>query len=223
MLVDDAQVAAQQVADVAAQFDGYVESSSVGGSAPNEFSDDSMSERDAAWVSIRVPAESLTEVMDAVTATGKLVRSSTSQQDVTTITIDLRARIEAAQASVDRLTSLVAESESVADLIAAESALAERQGQLESYQQELKFYDQQVAMSTVSVQLSENPSPASAEPAGFIDGVRAGWNGLVVALNAVVIALGFILPWLAIAAAVALVIWLIRRRTRNRATNIPAE
>ena len=59
----------------------------------------------------------------------------------------------------------------------------------------------------------------------FSDGLLAGWNGLVVSVNALVIAVGFILPWIAVAGVVVLVIWLIRRarRTRMAAGEPPAE
>ena len=49
------------------------------------------------------------------------------------------------------------------------------------------------------------------------DGLMAGWNGLIVSLNALVVAVGFVLPWAAIAGAVVLVVWLVRRaRARRR-------
>lgn len=108
---------------------------------------------------------------------------------------------------------------SVADLIAAESALSERQSQLESYQQQLKSLDEQVALSTVHVELSKRTAATQADPAGFGDGLLAGWNGLVVTLNALVVAVGFLLPWLVIAGVVLLVVLLIRRRVRR--TRVP--
>ncbi len=66
------------------------------------------------------------------------------------------------------------------------------------------------------MQLTKASAPTTADPAGFGDGLLAGWNGLVVSLNALVIALGFILPWLALAGVVVLLVWLLRRTRRNR-------
>jgi hypothetical protein len=129
--------------------------------------------------------------------------------------VDLRARVDAARASVKRLTELMSKSGSVADLIAAESALSERQAQLESYEQQLKSLDEQVAMSSIRVQLTERTTATAADPAGFGDGLLAGWNGLMVSLNALVVAFGFLLPWLVPIGVILLVIWLIRRRRRR--------
>ncbi|WP_135805156.1 DUF4349 domain-containing protein, partial [Salmonella enterica] len=68
----------------------------------------------------------------------------------------------------------------------------------------------------LTVDLSRADAPAAADPAGFGDGLRAGWNGLVVSLNALVVAFGFLLPWLAVAAVVVLIVWLVRRGRRRR-------
>ncbi len=149
-----------------------------------------------------------------------MISSSTAKQDVTAVAIDLQARVDSTRASVERLTQLMAQSGSVSELIEAEVALTDRQAQLESYEQQLAALDDQVAMSSLQVQLTRAAAPTTAEPSGFGDGLLAGWNGLVVSLNALVIALGFLLPWLAVAAVVILVVWLIRRarrRARRRA------
>ena len=80
-------------------------------------------------------------------------------------------------------------------------------------------------MSTLSVTLVPDTEPVEADPAGFTDGLAAGWNGLVATLNGIVIALGFLLPWLAVAAVVALIVWgvvrLVRGRRRRRADAAP--
>ena len=111
------------------------------------------------------------------------------------MTLDLQARVDAAQASVDRLTQLMSQAGSLADLIAAESALAERQATLESYQQQLKYYDEQVAMSTLTVTLTEPSKPwRRTRPGSATVWPRDGTPGR--AVNGIVIAIGFLMPWL---------------------------
>src|SRR5690606_7492538 len=116
---------------------------------------------------------------DELAGLGEVTATNISRQDVTEQTVDLQARIDAAQASVDRLTELMTQAQNVGDLIAAESALAERQATLESYQQQLEMLDDQVAMSTLPVTVLPRVVPVTADPAGFGDGLAAGWNGLV--------------------------------------------
>lgn len=230
--------AADAVAAAAEAAGGYVESLSVDGSASESGAGAAGVQGDAmtimpypgpssgTWVTVRVPADRLPSVMSAIGDLGDVTASQISRQDVTTQAVDLRARVESAQASVARLTELMAQAGSLADLIAAESALAERQAELESWQQQLAYLDQQVAMSSLTVSIVVPAEAVEADPAGFGDGLAAGWNGLIATLNGIVIALGFLLPWLAVAAVVGLAVWLglrgIRRRRRG-ATPPPAD
>ena len=229
--VEDVDAAARTVADTAAAHGGYVESMSIGSDgtvypvdpaqtdSSGMISPDVMpypAPTDGAWITVRVPADQLTDVLGSLDDLGSVTATNVGRQDVTSQTVDLQARIDAAQASVDRLTTLMGQAQSVSDLIAAESALSERQALLESYQQQLKMLDDQVAMSTLSVTLTPEVEPVTADPAGFGDGLAAGWNGLVATLNGIVVAIGFLIPWLAVAAVAGFIVWLIVRAVRRR-------
>lgn len=227
VVVDDIAAAVTQITDAAESRDGYVESMSIGQSgqvmpvdpATGMVYDSTMpypATPDGAWITVRVPADGLQSLVDQLSGLGEVTASSVNRQDVTEVTLDLQARVDAAQASVDRLTELMAQAGSLSDLIAAESALAERQATLESYQQQVKYYDEQVAFSTLTVSLTEPVETVVADPAGFGDGLAAGWNGLVATLNGIVIAIGFLIPWILVLAVIGLIVWgivaLVRRR-----------
>ncbi len=229
--VAEVGAATRAIGNAAIAHGGYVESMSVGTDGtvgPVSPTDggivyDTMpypSPTEGAWITVRVPADELPKLVDELGDVGEVTATNLNRQDVTAQTVDLQARIDAAQASVDRLTELMARAQNVSDLIAAESALSERQALLESYQQQLKMLDDQVAMSTLSVSVVPETEPVTADPAGFGDGLAAGWNGLVATLNGIVVAIGFLLPWLAVAAVVALAVWgivrLVRRPRRTR-------
>ncbi|WP_431072983.1 DUF4349 domain-containing protein [Microbacterium phyllosphaerae] len=224
--VKDVGDAAAALSALAESHGGFVESTEIGQSvAVDGTAEPAPSDPGYGWISIRVPSADLAAVIDELADSGEVLSSSISKQDVTSTAIDLRARVDATRASVQRLTELMSQTGTVAELIEAEVALTDRQAQLESYEQQLASLDDQVAMSSLQVQLTRATPPTTADPAGFGDGLLAGWNGLVVSLNALVVAVGFILPWLALAGAVVLVIWLIRRarRTRRAAGEPPAE
>lgn len=215
--VDEIAEAADAIAVLAEERGGYVESTEVGRSASvDETSEPVPGSSGYGWISIRVPSADLPAVIDALDESGEVLSSSISRQDVTDVAVDLRARVDATRASVQRLTELMAQSGTVAELIEAEVALTDRQAQLESYEQQLASIEDQVAMSSLQVQLTRTTPTTAADPAGFGDGMLAGWNGLIVSLNALVIAVGFVLPWLAIVGVVLLIVWLIRRSRRSR-------
>ncbi|MGA7148068.1 MAG: DUF4349 domain-containing protein [Microbacterium sp.] len=226
VIVDDVTAAARVIGNSAVAYGGYVESMTVGTSGQMVPIDpqsgvvyDSMPypyTPDGAWITVRVPSEDLPAVVDELADVGEVTASSINRTDVTEQAVDLRARIQAAEASVDRLLQLMAEATSVADLIAAESALSERQATLESYQQQLTMLESQVAMSSLTVTLVPVVETVEADPAGFGDGFAAGWNALIATLNGIVIALGFLIPWLVVAAVAALVVWAIIRLVRRR-------
>lgn len=217
--VKDIADAADAIGALAESRGGYVESTEIGRNiAVDDTSAPAPAPADSGygWISIRVPSADLPAVIDELAESGDVVSSSISQQDVTSTAIDLRARIDATRASVERLSELMSQTGSVAELIEAEVALTERQGQLESYEQQLASLEDQVAMSSLTVQLTRTAAATTADPAGFSDGLFAGWNGLVASMNALVIAVGFILPWLALGGLVLLIVWIVRRSRRSR-------
>lgn len=217
--VKDIADAAADIGALAERYDGYVESTEIGKSIAVDGTSESAPADDAyGWISVRVPSADLAAVIEDLADSGDVLSSSISKQDVTSTAIDLRARVDATRASVTRLTELMSQTGTVAELIEAEVALTDRQAQLESYEQQLAALDDQVAMSSLQVELTRTTPPTTADPAGFADGLLAGWNGMVVSLNALVVAVGFVLPWLALAGAVVLVVWLIRRARRPHRT-----
>ena len=73
-------------------------------------------------------------------------------------------------------------------------------------------------MSTLTVTLTEPVETVEADPAGFGDGLAAGWNGLVATLNGIVIAIGFLIPWLLVIAVIGGIVWGIVTLVRRRKT-----
>lgn len=224
--VTDVRRAADALAELAQKHGGFVESQQIGSSrAPASADGIVPAPVGDGWVTLRVPAADLPAVMDALRSEGTVLATSIGQNDVTATTTDLHAQVDSLTASVQRLTQLMSQATSVSDLLTAETALTERQGQLQSAQQQLKDLESQVDMSSVQVTLVRQ-APAAADPAGFGDGLAAGWQGLIVSLNALVIALGFLLPWLVVAAVVVLLVWgvvRIRRAGRARRAAPPAD
>lgn len=85
-----------------------------------------------AVVTARVPAERYEAVVDALSDFGEVVAQSTQATDVTQERVDLQARRDALQTSIDRLTELMTGADSVEDLLRAEEMLTQRQGELDS-------------------------------------------------------------------------------------------
>lgn len=213
VIVDDVLAATDELGDLADAHHGYVEAMGTGGGRDDDAT--------YGWVSLRIPSDELDAARKTLTGLGDVTSVEVSEDDVTSQAIDLKARIDALEASVDRLTELMAKAGSVGDLLEAEQALSDRQADLEAYQRELDHLSDQVSMSTLRVDLTTSNSAASADPAGFGDGFLSGWNGLIAFANGLVVAVGFLLPWVGALVVAWLVVWgiirIVRRRRRRRA------
>ncbi|MCK6209758.1 DUF4349 domain-containing protein [Georgenia sp. EYE_87] len=211
VVVDDPAAAADEVAALAERAGGRVDQRN--GQAAGAEGTDS---RPSAWLTVRIPADQLSTVLDQLEAVGEVRQLSQDSTDVTSTTRDLDARITALRTSVDRLLGIMADADDSTALIAAESAISERQAELESLQSERAHLADQVAMSTLRVELVARDDPVVVNAGGFVGGLRTGWDALVTALDGLLVGLGVLLPWLVvIGVPAAAVLWFARRRRRT--------
>jgi hypothetical protein len=187
----------------------------AGGSLFRQRSD--LDGRRAVTAVFKVPPERFTAVLDALGELGTVRQRQVDASDVTGQVVDLEARAAAARTSVERLRALLAESGTVGDLLTVERELATREGQLESLDGQLAALRDRVERATVTVRFNAPARPAADEPRdlpGFLRGLSAGAGAF---RDMVVIgggALGFALPFLALAAVAALPV-IVRRRQRH--------
>lgn len=176
-----------------------------------------------ASITLRVPSDDLTAVIEDLAELGTVLEVSQSSEDVTQQVVDLDARIEALRTSTDRLREIMAESSDSADLLEAEQALSERQADLESYLSQRERLADQVAMSTLTVQLDPTGTPAHVEASGFVGGLATGWNALLSFLSTVLVIAGTLVPWAGAIGVPAVVVLALLRRRRRRRTVAVAE
>jgi len=175
-----------------------------------------------ASVTVRVPATALDRVMDEVSALGTVTQRRTQATDVTDQMVDLDARVASQQASVDRIRALLARAESIGDIASIESQLSQREGELDSLKNRLAALKGKVALSTLSVTIDgPGMSPPPSEPPGFLAGIAAGWNSMLRVLVVVGAVLGFLIPYVPLAAIIVAIVWALRRTVRRR-TPAPA-
>jgi hypothetical protein len=166
-----------------------------------------------AWLVVRVPAAGLDRLVDDLAATGTVLARSGRTEDATEQIVDLDSRVATQQASVTRVRALLAQATSIGDIVAIESELAHREADLDSLTRRLAALKDQVALSTLTVELRTAPAPVPVTPApGFGAGLGAGWSGLKVIGSGLATAAGFLLPFLPVLAVAAGVVWAVRRR-----------
>ncbi len=161
---------------------------------------------------LRVPADALDRTTEQVAGIGTVLDRSSSVLDATEEVVDLDARVASGRAGVDRIRALLAQADTIGDVVAIESELASREADLDSLTARLTARRDQVATSTLTVDLRvPGGGGPDDEPPGFLSGLGAGWVGLQ-ALGA---AVGFVIPFLPVVAVLVAVAWWVRRRSRG--------
>lgn len=210
LTVKDPITAAQTAADITEEAGGRVDSRTENPSVDGRPS--------SANLVLRIPADELDNAVVELKKLGTVNRVSLNSTDITQQTQDIEARITSLQTSVDRLLSLMAKATDTTDLIAIESALSQRQSELEGLQAQRDYLADQVDFSTISLELYSEGTVDPPDPDNFWDGLVAGWNALMSALGGALVAVGFLLPWLAvlgaIGAIVLLIVWLSTRKRK---------
>jgi hypothetical protein len=191
--------------------------SGVGGFVASEQSEDTLS-----TFTLKVPAPALEGLMGQLAGTGQVTARSEQADDVTDQVADLQGRLETEQASVNRVRALMAQASSVGDVVTIEDELTQREADLDSLQKRLASVSGQVAMSTLTVELTPAPGARPAGHGGFLGGLAAGWHALGVASGALLAAIGMALPFLVLIAVLGGLALLGRRIVRRRRSAPPA-
>jgi hypothetical protein len=194
--------------DAATAFGTWVESQ--GGRVDHRADQDGQT-----FLTVRVPSVGTSAAIDYLGTLGEVESTSITRSDVTSQIVDLDARIAALQTSIARLTEILNQANTTADVVAAESNLTQRQAELDGLTAQRAALGEQVELSSVDVTFSETPTTASVEPDGFLGGLRTGWNSVVETVNGIVTAAGVAAPWLGIALVLGGGFWIVTRRRRR--------
>lgn len=178
-------------------------------------------------MSIRVPVDQFDYVMDAIAEMSvEVINSNESAQDVTEEYVDLEGRIEALEASRDRLLELMADAEFTEDLLRAEAELTVREAELEALQGRLNYLAESARLSRIYIDLQPyelyEPIDTSWKPA---ETLRYAIEDLIDSLQGfadfMIVFVILVLPWLVF---FGLIIWVVvaavrRRRSKRKSTS----
>jgi hypothetical protein len=186
LVVGNVIQARDDIAQLAARFDGYVVSSQISGEE----------EEMRGWISIRVPDEKFDQALTELRNLAVRVKSeSTNSQDVTQEYTDLQARLNNAEATEKQYLALLEKATDVEDILKIYDSLSRVRQEIEQIKGQMQYLERTASMSLISVQLEPQ---ATAKPL-----VHAGWSALE-ALKSAVRGIVIFGQWLVI-----LAIWLL--------------
>jgi hypothetical protein len=214
LVVEDFDAAEAQLLTLVKDRRGYVARSDLQGTPG--------SPRTGTWT-VRVPARTFEDFLDAVAKLGELRHCTTDSEDITDAYYDLQAHIKNDETREEGLRTLYRDKASTGkleDLLAIDRELSAVRGKIDSQKGQLQRWDKQVAFSTATVTMRDRR--------GYVPPVQASFGGTVgqtfsSSLDAlvsfgkmVVLAAVAVAPWLAVLAVLAAPVWFGRRRLFRR-------
>lgn len=131
-----------------AEFNGYVEYSDI-------FNDTEYRNNRDAYLTIRIPADKLDAFTSLVSEIGTVTNKSTSVEDITLQYVDTESHIKALRTEEETLLRLLEEAKDLDDVLVLQARLTEIRYQLESYESQLRSYDNLVNYATVELDVHE--------------------------------------------------------------------
>lgn len=159
---------------------------------------------------LRVPSDRFEQAMRDLREIGAVRGESIGTEDVGQEFVDLEARLRNLRAQEAVLLRLMDEAESIQDTIRVQSELTKIQLEVEQIEGRLRYLRDQTSLATISVQLSE-AGVASSEPGP----IGRAWDRALEAALALVAGAITVMGVAVPLGLLALVVWLVARRTRR--------
>jgi hypothetical protein len=199
-----------QVTQIARANGGYVLSTETHGSG-------------SGTLVLRIPAKHFDQAVLAVRKLGTVTSSQTTGKDVTAQYIDNQARLQILEARKAVLMTLMSKATTIDQIIRVQNQLDAVQLNIEQIQGQLRYLDNQVAESTLTVDLREKDVQTAVAKPNEIRNPSLGRaldravQGFLNVLATVIVGLGYLIP-IAILAVLVLLVVTLTRRNRRRAT-----
>lgn len=214
---EDLDAVLKQIDGRIAELSGYVESSNVrNGSAY------SGKRYRSAEMTIRIPAKDLETFINKVGEVSNIVSSRKTVDDITLKYVSTESRMKALQTEEARLLELLAQAETMDDLLTIESRLTDVRTELEQVTSALRVFDNQVDYATIHLYIDEVTEYTEVtEPETVWQRIAAGFTkslkGVGKFFRELFVFLIVASPYLVLIAAIALgVIFLIRFSVRRK-------
>jgi len=148
------------------QLGGYVESSNTSGRKYGYSNDMRYGN-----IVARVPKEKLDEFINAINDNSNVVNKEVATENVTLQYVETQSHKKALEIEQERLLALLEKVETLEDIITLETRLSSVRYELESYESQLRTYDNLVEYSTITLSIQEVERMTS-----LIEDKKTVWN-----------------------------------------------
>jgi len=153
LAVDDPEASAGRIQAMAEAMGGYVVSLNM-----YQTTLDNGAKVPQGSITVRVPAERLTEALDQIKAetSQDVLNENINSQDVTADYTDLSSQLRNLEAAEEQLQEIMDEATKTEDVLAVYSKLVATRGDIELIKGKMQYYEQAAALSSVQVELYAN-------------------------------------------------------------------
>ena len=183
-------------------------------------------------LTIRIPAEDVDAFTEDMAGIANVISTDLRREDITLTYVATESKVTALKTEETRLLELLAQAETMSDLLEIEARLSDVRYELESHTSRLRRLDNQVDYATVYLYISEvqEYTPVAEKTVGqrirdgFVASIRGLKDGFVDFVVWVLANSPYLIVWgLILAAAVIAVRKLPKRSTRRKAKKEPQE
>lgn len=197
--------------------EGYFESSSMSGS-----SYDAIDKSRSASFTARIPEDKLAAYVQKLKESGNVLSENSYVKDVTLEYTDVESRKHALTAERDRLYELLSQAASTEAILSIQQRIGEIDSQLESYESQLRHFDNSVSYSTVNLYVMEVREFRAAQSDSFLQRVKTGFKnsayfGIELCTTVLVLLLGLSPIWIPVLILVLLLIHFGKKRREKEA------
>ena len=183
--VEDFQASSDALATIVEQANGFIS---------NSYSYVTDTGHQRGDITLRVPQDAFLSTIAAIEQLGTVESKQTSGEDVTEEYIDLQARLNNSERQEKRLLEILDMAEDVEDVLEVERELERVRGEIERLKGRITYLDNRIELATISVSMYElEPLTHSW---GLRDALRAAFEGFVAVILGLIIAIGYLLPFL---------------------------
>ena len=195
-----------------AQLDGYVEDQSL----HNGSTYASRRYRNAN-LTVRIPDEKVEQFTSEMQGIANVVSENLNREDITLQYVATSSRVTALETEEARLLELLAQAETMEDLLTIEARLTDVRYELENYASQLRLYDNQVDYATIYLNIEEVQEYTPVEEPTFLERIKNTFSDSLEGLGDGIVNVTVFLignsPYLLVLGVIAAAIILLLRRT----------
>ena len=172
-------------------------------------------------MTIRIPAEQLSDFVAHVSGSANVLSTSEQTQDVTLQYADTEAKITALKTEQNRLLELLSGANNLSEILEIEARLSDVTYELERYESQKRSYDNRIVYATVTLHIQEVQTLTPVEEPGVWQRISEGFASSLEGVSSGLVDLFVFLiagsPYFVVLGGfVALIVFLIRKLRRKK-------